>query len=55
MRGDGMATKVRPAAKGRAGIYVRISRDRANEVSTDVQEAEARALCKAKGWQVVDV
>jgi DNA integrity scanning protein DisA with diadenylate cyclase activity len=48
-----MATKV--PAKGRAGIYVRISRDRTTEVSTEVQEKEARDLCDKRGWEVVEV
>ena len=48
-----MATKVRQ--NGRAGIYVRISRDHATEASTDVQEAECRKLCEARGWPVADV
>ncbi len=42
-----MATKV--PAKGRAGIYVRISRDRTTEVSTEVQEKECRDLCDKRG------
>jgi site-specific DNA recombinase len=48
-----MATKV--PAKGQAGIYVRISRDRATEVSTEVQEKECRDLCDKRGWDVVEV
>jgi DNA invertase Pin-like site-specific DNA recombinase len=47
-----MATKVR---QGSAGIYVRISRDRATEVSTEVQEAECRTLCAQRGWKVAEV
>jgi DNA invertase Pin-like site-specific DNA recombinase len=42
-------------AKTAAGIYVRISRDRVSEVSTDVQERDARALCDARGWSVIEV
>ena len=48
-----MATKV--PAKGRAGIYVRISRNHATEVSSEVQEQECRALCAEREWHVVDV
>ena len=37
----------------RAGIYVRISRDRSGEeVGIDRQERECRALCEARGWTV---
>lgn len=43
------------ARKGRAGIYVRISRDRNTEVSTEVQEKECRDLCDRRGWEVVEV
>jgi DNA invertase Pin-like site-specific DNA recombinase len=36
-------------------VYVRISKDRANEISTDVQEKTARRYARDKGWQVVGV
>lgn len=39
----------------RAVIYIRISKDRANETSTETQEAEARALCERRGWTVATV
>lgn len=39
----------------RAAVYVRISRDRATEVSTDVQEATCRKLIKARGWKLTEV
>jgi DNA invertase Pin-like site-specific DNA recombinase len=35
--------------------YVRISRDRANETSTETQEASIRAWCIAQGHELVDV
>ena len=34
-------------------IYVRISKDRANEISTDVQENVARRYARERGWQIV--
>jgi DNA invertase Pin-like site-specific DNA recombinase len=40
----------------RAAIYCRISRDREGlALGTDRQEADCRALCLQRGWQVVDV
>jgi DNA invertase Pin-like site-specific DNA recombinase len=39
----------------RAVCYVRISKDRENETSTETQEERVRAYCKAHGWQIVDV
>lgn len=39
----------------RVVIYVRISKDRTNETSTETQEKEARAYCNARGWDVVAV
>lgn len=39
----------------RAVIYVRISKDRAEQTSTDSQERECRALCERKGWEVLAV
>ena len=39
----------------RTAIYVRISRDRPNEVSTQVQERDARRYAELKSWDVVDV
>ena len=38
-----------------AAIYVRLSQDRPGEVSTAVQEAQARALCEQRGWEVGEV
>ncbi|MGH2966218.1 MAG: recombinase family protein [Solirubrobacterales bacterium] len=40
----------------RAGIYVRISRDReGTEIGVERQEADCRVLAEARGWQVVEV
>jgi DNA invertase Pin-like site-specific DNA recombinase len=39
----------------RAVCYVRISKDRENETSTETQEERVRAYCTAHGWTVVDV
>jgi site-specific DNA recombinase len=40
----------------RAGIYVRISRDReGTEVGVERQEADCRMLAEQRGWQVVEV
>jgi DNA invertase Pin-like site-specific DNA recombinase len=39
----------------RTAVYVRISRDRATEVSTDVQEETCRKLIKARGWKLTEV
>jgi len=36
-------------------IYCRISKDRANEISTDVQEKAARSYARDRGWQAVGV
>jgi DNA invertase Pin-like site-specific DNA recombinase len=36
-------------------VYIRISKDRANEISTDVQEHAARRYARDKGWQIVGV
>jgi len=47
-----MSTKRKPR---RAVIYVRISRDRDEQTSTESQEAAARAYCAAHGWTVVEV
>jgi DNA invertase Pin-like site-specific DNA recombinase len=41
-------------ATGRAVIYARISRDRANEVSTEVQQRECKQEAKRRGLEVVD-
>src|SRR5262245_54746232 len=38
----------------RVGIYIRISKDRANEVSTDVQEKLCRAYAAERDWQIID-
>jgi site-specific DNA recombinase len=38
-----------------AGIYTRLSRDRAGETSTERQEKDCRALCKLRGAQVVSL
>lgn len=46
------ATKKGPK---RAAIYVRISRDRATEVSMAVQERDGRAYAAMKGWDVIEV
>lgn len=39
----------------RAAIYVRLSRDRVGETSTARQEADTRALARARGFEVVEV
>lgn len=39
----------------RAGLYVRLSQDAANQTSTERQEADCRALAKAKGYRVAGV
>ena len=39
----------------RVGIYVRISRDRENEVSTDVQKAACSKYAREREWQIVEV
>ena len=38
----------------RVGIYVRISKDRVNEVSTVVQESSAAADATERDWQIID-
>jgi DNA invertase Pin-like site-specific DNA recombinase len=49
------ARKQRSKALRRAGIYVRISKDRDDQLSTQVQEESCRAVCAARGYDVVDV
>lgn len=39
----------------RVVIYVRISKDRIDQTSTETQEYEARAFALARGWQIVTV
>ncbi len=39
----------------KALIYTRLSLDREGETSTERQEADCRAYCAAKGWEVVEV
>lgn len=39
----------------RAAVYVRLSRDRAGETSTQRQEADARSLAAARGFEVTEV
>jgi DNA invertase Pin-like site-specific DNA recombinase len=39
----------------RAVGYVRISKDRPDETSTETQEQRIRAYCTAQGWRVVEV
>ena len=39
----------------RAVGYVRISRERANETSTNSQQKAIEAYCVARGWQLVKV
>ena len=43
------------AGSRRCGLYVRISKDRANEVSTDVQREACAKYAKDRGWAVVEV
>ena len=43
------------ATPTRAVGYVRISKDRDEETSTETQEQSIRAYCTAHGWEVVDV
>lgn len=43
------------AGRRRVGIYIRISKDRENEVSTAVQEKDGRAYVAMKSWDVVEV
>ena len=47
-------TRNRNDAVRRVGIYIRISKDRANEISTDVQEKMCRGYAADHGWQIVD-
>jgi DNA invertase Pin-like site-specific DNA recombinase len=49
------ASKKKPATATRAVCYVRISKDRENETSTETQEERLRAYCAAHGWDVVKV
>ncbi|MEW6473033.1 MAG: recombinase family protein [Actinomycetota bacterium] len=44
-----------PRGPKRAAIYIRISRDRPTEVSTQIQERDCRAYADSKGWEVVEV
>src|SRR5581483_9898915 len=44
-----------PRGPRRAALYVRISRDRPTEVSTQVQERDGRAYAGLKEWSVVEV
>jgi DNA invertase Pin-like site-specific DNA recombinase len=39
----------------RVGIYVRISRDRDDEISTDLQRETCERVAAQRGWQIVDV
>lgn len=50
-----MATQAVPAPSPRAGIYVRLSRATEEQTSTERQERDARAMCAAKGYEVIDV
>lgn len=34
----------------RAFLYVRVSKEREDGVSPEIQESEARAYCERKGW-----
>lgn len=43
------------AISRRVAIYIRISKDRPNEVSMAVQEADGRTYSGLKGWEVVKV
>jgi DNA invertase Pin-like site-specific DNA recombinase len=43
------------ASQRRVVGYVRISRDRENETSTETQEKAIRSFCDAHGWTIVDV
>lgn len=47
-----MSTRTAPH---RVVAYVRVSKDRHDETSTETQEAAARSLCAAHGWQMVEV
>jgi len=50
----GRAAKTKRSGR-RVGIYLRISKDRANEVSIALQERACRDYCAQKGWQIVGV
>lgn len=39
----------------KAGIYTRLSQDREGETSRERQEADCRALCAVRGWEVEEV
>ena len=45
-------TKKTDAAR-RVVITVRISKDRKNEISTEIQLEACRNYCNARGWQIV--
>jgi DNA invertase Pin-like site-specific DNA recombinase len=48
-------TKTKTTAPTRAVGYVRISKYRDDETSTETQEERIRAHCAAQGWAVVDI
>lgn len=48
-------TTAKHLAARRCGLYIRISKDRANEVSTDVQRETCAKYAADRGWAVVDV
>jgi DNA invertase Pin-like site-specific DNA recombinase len=55
MRKNAKTRKTTRAVR-RVGLYLRISKDRKNEMSTDVQENAGHAYCAQRpGWQVVGV
>jgi len=39
----------------RAFLYVRVSKEREDGVSPEIQESEARAYCERKGWVIIEV
>ncbi len=47
------AKRTRDRAR-RCGLYIRISKDRANEVSTDVQRESCEKYAADRGWEVVE-
>jgi DNA invertase Pin-like site-specific DNA recombinase len=50
-----MTTKRSTTRKARrAAVYLRISKDRDNEISTEVQRKACRDYCRSRGWKVVD-
>jgi DNA invertase Pin-like site-specific DNA recombinase len=49
-----MASKKQPTARRAIG-YVRISRDREGETSTETQQRAIEAYCVTRGWSLVDV